>query len=131
MTSIPSCGRSWPAPGKFNAVDAFKGIYRLQDLRRRTSDVWESIDVMALPTTGTTYTVDELRKDPVALNSNLGYYTNFMNLLDLAGLALPAGFRGNGLPFGVTLAAPAFFRRSAVYNSARPGKPSWNSHGLR
>lgn len=94
---------------KFNAVDAFNGIYRLQDLRRRTLPVWETMDVMVLPTTGTTYTVDELRKDPITLNSNLGYYTNFMNLLDLAGLALPAGFRANGLPFGLTLAAPAFF----------------------
>ena len=93
---------------KFNAVDAFNGLYRLQELRARTQPVWQDIDVMALPTTGTTYTVDELRKDPITLNSNLGYYTNFMNLLDLSGLALPAGFRPNGLPFGITLAAPAF-----------------------
>jgi allophanate hydrolase len=93
---------------KFNAVDAFNGLYRLQELRGRTLPVWQEIDVMALPTTGTIYTVEELRKDPITLNSNLGYYTNFMNLLDLSGLALPAGFRPNGLPFGITLAAPAF-----------------------
>jgi allophanate hydrolase len=93
---------------KFNAVDAFNGLYRLQELRARSQPVWQNIDVMALPTTGTTYTVEEVRKDPVTLNSNLGYYTNFMNLLDLSGLALPAGFRPNGLPFGITLAAPAF-----------------------
>jgi len=93
---------------KFNAVDAFNGLYRLQELRARTLPVWQTIDVMALPTTGTIYTVEAVRKDPVTLNSNLGYYTNFMNLLDLAGLALPAGFRPNGLPFGVTLASPAF-----------------------
>jgi allophanate hydrolase len=66
------------------------------------------MDVMLLPTTGTTYTIEEVRAQPVALNTNLGYYTNFMNLLDLAGLALPAGFRSNGLPFGITLVAPAF-----------------------
>jgi allophanate hydrolase len=52
--------------------------------------------------------VEEVRNEPIRLNTNLGYYTNFMNLLDLAGLALPAGFRPNGLPFGITFAAPAF-----------------------
>jgi allophanate hydrolase len=90
------------------AVDAFEGLYRLQELRQKAARVWAQADVLALPTTGTIYTVDQLLADPVALNTNLGYYTNFMNLLDLAGLALPAGFRPNGLPFGVTLAAPAF-----------------------
>jgi allophanate hydrolase len=93
---------------KLTAVDAFNGIYRLQDLRARTQTVWDAIDVMALPTTGTIYTVEQVQNDPITLNTNLGYYTNFMNLLDLAGLALPAGFRPNGLPFGITLAAPAF-----------------------
>ncbi len=93
---------------KLSAVDAFEGLYRLQELRRQTLPVWREIDVMILPTTGTIYTVEEIERDPVALNSNLGYYTNFMNLLDLAGLALPAGFRPNGLPFGITIVAPAF-----------------------
>jgi len=93
---------------KFNAVDVFKGTYRLQDLRAQTQPVWQAIDVMVLPTTGTIYTVEQVRNDPVTLNSNLGYYTNFMNLLDLAGIALPAGFRSNGLPFGITLVGPAF-----------------------
>ena len=60
------------------------------------------------PTAGTIYTIKEVLDDPLRLNSNLGYYTNFMNLLDLAGLAVPAGFQENGLPFGVTLVAPAF-----------------------
>jgi allophanate hydrolase len=93
---------------KFNAVDAFRGLYRLQDLRAQAQQVWRDIDVMTLPTTGTIYTVEEVRNEPIRLNTNLGYYTNFMNLLDLAGLALPAGFRPNGLPFGITFAAPAF-----------------------
>lgn len=93
---------------KFTAIDAFKGSYRLQELRAQVLPIWQSIDVLALPTTGTIYTVEEIRNEPIALNSNLGRYTNFMNLLDLAGLALPAGFRPNGLPFGITLAAPAF-----------------------
>jgi allophanate hydrolase len=61
-----------------------------------------------LPTTGTIYEIAAVEADPVRLNSNLGLYTNFANLLDLSGLALPAGFRGNGLPFGISLLAPAF-----------------------
>jgi allophanate hydrolase len=92
----------------FSAVDAFEGLYRLQELRQKTAHVWRDVDLLALPTTGTIYTVEQMRAEPVVLNTNLGYYTNFMNLLDLAGLALPAGFRANGLPFGLTLAAPAF-----------------------
>jgi allophanate hydrolase len=93
---------------KFSAVDAFEGAYELQRLRHETARAWSKVDLLALPTTGTIYTVEQMRAEPVALNTNLGYYTNFMNLLDLAGLALPAGFRPNGLPFGITLAAPAF-----------------------
>lgn len=90
------------------AVDAFQGLYRLQELRAQSRQAFQGAEMLALPTAGTIYTVDQLRADPIALNTNLGYYTNFMNLLDLAGLALPAGFRRSGLPFGITLAAPAF-----------------------
>ncbi len=69
---------------------------------------WDKMDVLLLPTTGTTYTIEDVNRDPVKLNSNLGYYTNFVNLLDLSVVAVPAGFRANGLPFGVTFVAPAF-----------------------
>ncbi len=93
---------------RLTAVDAFQGIYRLQELRQQAAKAWSEMDLLALPTTGTIYTVEEVEKDPIALNTNLGRYTNFMNLLDLAGIALPAGFRPNGLPFGITLVAPAF-----------------------
>lgn len=90
------------------AVDAFKAMYRLQALRQATAAVWDDIDLLVTPTAGTIYTVAEVAADPIRLNSNLGYYTNFMNLLDLAALAIPAGFTPAGLPFGITLAAPAF-----------------------
>ena len=66
------------------------------------------MDILLLPTTGTIYSHDAMEADPVRLNTNLGYYTNFVNLLDLCGAAVPAGFRPNGLPFGVSLFAPAF-----------------------
>lgn len=66
------------------------------------------MDVLVVPSTPTIYTHDEIAADPVRLNSNLGYYTNFVNLLDQAAVAAPAGFRSNGLPFGITLIGPAF-----------------------
>ena len=90
------------------AVEAFKAQYRLMACRRACEPAWQSVDVMLTPTAGTIYRVDEVNADPVQLNSNLGYYTNFMNLLDLSAIAVPAGFQANGLPFGVTLFAPAF-----------------------
>jgi allophanate hydrolase len=92
---------------KYSAVDTFNAQYKLEDLRVRTAPVWHDIDVMLLPTTGTTYTIEEVKANPIQLNTNLGYYTNFVNLLDLAAIALPAGARGNKLPFGVSLIAPA------------------------
>ena len=91
-----------------SAVDAFSAYYRLKELRRKTLSAWEAMDILLTPTAGTIYRIAEVEADPVRLNSNLGYYTNFMNLLDLSAIAVPAGFQSDGLPFGVTLAAPAF-----------------------
>ncbi|AOG02259.1 allophanate hydrolase [Blastomonas sp. RAC04] len=89
------------------AVDLFNGIYRLAELKRHANTLWESIDLMAFPTTGTTYRVAELAAAPIALNSALGFYTNFVNLLDMAALAIPAGTRANATGFGITLIGPA------------------------
>jgi len=93
---------------RHNAVDTFSAYYRLMELRRRTAPVWDTIDLLVTPTAGTIYRIAEVEAEPVKLNSNLGYYTNFMNLLDLSAIAVPAGFQKDGLPFGATLAAPAF-----------------------
>lgn len=93
---------------KFSAADTFAALYKLKAMQRLTAPVWNEIDVLLTPTAGTIYTVAEVEADPVKTNSNLGYYTNFMNLLDLCAVAVPAGFQKNGLPFGITLAAPAF-----------------------
>ena len=89
-----------------SAADTFAHLYRLRAFKRVCDAVWKDIDVMLTPTAGTIYRIDEMEADPIRLNSNLGYYTNFMNLLDLAATAVPAGFQNNGLPFGVTLIAP-------------------------
>lgn len=89
------------------AVDLFNGIYRLAELKRHADQLWESVDLLAFPTAGSTYRVAELKASPIALNSALGYYTNFVNLLDMAALAVPAGARHNATGFGITLIGPA------------------------
>jgi allophanate hydrolase len=91
-----------------SAVNAFRSFYRLAELARSAEREWARMDVMLLPTAGTTYTIAEMLADPIRLNSNLGAYTNFVNLMDLAALAVPAGFRADGIPFGVTLIGRAF-----------------------
>lgn len=92
-----------------SAVEVFKGAYRLHELQQRTALEWAKVDVLLLPTAPTIYRVAEVEDNPLELNSRLGTYTNFVNLLDCCAVAIPAGFRpGNGLPFGVTLVAPAF-----------------------
>jgi allophanate hydrolase len=92
---------------KFDAVAAFEAIYRLADRRRRTSGAWSEFDVMLVPTMPRFYTVAEVEADPVRLNSRLGTYTNFVNLLDLCAIAVPGGGRDDGLPSSVTLIAPS------------------------
>jgi allophanate hydrolase len=93
---------------RYSARDAFEGSYRLAELKRKTEKVWQTIDALLVPTAPSHYTIDAVLADPLGLNQNLGTYTNFVNLLDLSALAVPAGFRENGLPFGVTLIGPAF-----------------------
>jgi allophanate hydrolase len=93
---------------RYTAVDAFEADYRLRELRREAEKEWAAMDVLMLPTTGTIYTHEQIAADPVKTNTNLGYYTNFVNLMDLAAVAAPAGFRPNGLPFGISFIGPAF-----------------------
>jgi allophanate hydrolase len=88
------------------AVDAFGAFYQLEGLRRSARETFEQIDVLALPTAPTLYTVAQVKADPIQLNSRLGTYTNFVNLLDLCGLAIPAALHDGRVPFGITLLAP-------------------------
>ncbi|MCW4462944.1 allophanate hydrolase [Sphingomonas sp. BT-65] len=95
-------------PGlSISAVELFNGIYRLAELKRHADMLWADIDMLAFPTTGTAYRVAELLAAPIGLNSNLGFYTNFVNLLDMAAVAIPAGIRSNATGFGITLIGPA------------------------
>jgi len=104
---------------RFTAVDAFQAEYRLRELRRATEAEWARMDVLVVPTTGTIYTHEAVAADPLRLNTNLGYYTNFVNLLDLAAVAVPAGFRPNGLPFGISIIGPAFTDRGLLVLASR------------
>lgn len=104
----PSVATITLSGAKPSAVDAFRGQYALEALKRRAEAEWARMDVLLLPTAPTTYRVEEMLADPIVLNTRLGTYTNFFNLLGLSGIAVPAGFREDGLPFGVTLAARSF-----------------------
>ncbi|CCD95279.1 putative glutamyl-tRNA(Gln) amidotransferase subunit A (Glu-ADT subunit A) [Bradyrhizobium sp. ORS 375] len=90
-----------------SAADAFAALYRLQALRKVAERTFADIDAMLLPTAPTAYTTADVLADPILLNSRLGTYTNFVNLLDMCGLAVPAAMRSDGIPFGITLLAPA------------------------
>lgn len=93
---------------RYSAVDAFRAQYRLEELRRSSEEEWRKMDLLFLPTTGTIFTHEAVEAEPIRRNTDLGFYTNFVNLLDLAAIAVPAGVRPNGLPFGVSLVGPAF-----------------------
>lgn len=90
-----------------SAQDAFRGFDRLAALRAQVRDVCNDIDVLMVPTAPAAYTIAEIEADPIRLNANLGTYTNFANLLDLAGLAVPVTLASDGTPYGVTFLAPA------------------------
>jgi allophanate hydrolase len=91
---------------RFSAVDAFRGSYRLAELRRATEAVWRRVDALAVPSVPCFPTLAEVAADPLGPNARLGTYTNFVNLLDLAALAVPGPFRNDRLPAGITLIAP-------------------------
>ena len=95
------------AGARLTAADTFASLYRLQALRRVAERTFANFDAMVLPTAPTAYSTAQVLANPIELNSRLGTYTNFVNLLDLCGLALPAAMRADGIPFGITLLAPA------------------------
>jgi allophanate hydrolase len=97
-----------------SGADVFRGQYALQEHLRAAGDLWRQVDVLALPTAPTIYRIAELLAEPVALNSNLGHYTNFVNLLDMSAISVPAGFRANGTGFGASLIAPAWADRALL-----------------
>jgi allophanate hydrolase len=95
------------AGAAFSAVDLWRGLYRLAELKGEADRMWERIDVLIVPTVGTTYTQAEVAADPIGRNLNLGYYTQFANLLDMAAVTVPNGFTADGRPASLTLLGPA------------------------
>nr|WP_309898674.1 allophanate hydrolase [Variovorax soli] len=91
---------------RYSAADFVDARTRLMALGQRAGAMWEHIDLLLVPTAPAHYTIEAMRAAPVALNRNLGEYTNFVNLLDYAALSVPASLRGDGLPFGITLIGP-------------------------
>ncbi|GAB6052736.1 allophanate hydrolase [Magnetospira thiophila] len=92
---------------KYSAADAFRGFYRLQELKRQTAPLIDAVDMLCVPTMPTFYAVADLEADPIGPNARLGTYTNFVNLLDLCGIAVPMAARRDGRPGSVTLLAAA------------------------
>jgi allophanate hydrolase len=91
---------------RYSAAETFTAFYKLEELRRVADHIFREVEALALPSAPTVYTVEQMLADPIQLNSRLGTYTNFVNLLDLCGLALPASIRPDGSPFGITLIGP-------------------------
>ncbi|MGQ0751289.1 MAG: allophanate hydrolase [Betaproteobacteria bacterium] len=109
---------------QYSAVDAFAALYRLRELEARTRQAWTDFDVLMVPTAPRLPTQAEVAAEPIAANSELGTYTNFVNLLGLSAIAVPAGFTDDGLPFGVTFIAPggydwALIELAALWQRAR------------
>ncbi|MEU4239986.1 allophanate hydrolase [Actinoplanes sp. NPDC026619] len=109
----------------FSAADAFRAQHRLRELRMAADWIWQKTDVLVLPTIGTTYTHAEIAEDPIGRNLNLGRYTQFANLLDMAAVTVPNGFTADGRPASLTLFGPAFsdetlmlFARSLTVNDS-------------
>ncbi|HEX4363998.1 MAG TPA: allophanate hydrolase [Solirubrobacteraceae bacterium] len=117
-------------PGRdISAVDAFAAAHRLRELALQSAAVWEQADALLLPTAPTLFTAAEIAEEPIARNAQLGTYTNFVNLLDLSAIAVPASMRADGLPFGVTLIAPAgadtaLLRLASHWRDEHPGHPA-------
>jgi allophanate hydrolase/aspartyl-tRNA(Asn)/glutamyl-tRNA(Gln) amidotransferase subunit A len=95
------------AGARITGVEVFRAQRELSLLRREVDALWNDIDALVVPTTGTVYTTAEIEADPIALNAQLGRYTSFVNLAGLAAVAFPTGFLSNGVPQGATLIGPA------------------------
>jgi allophanate hydrolase len=93
---------------KWTAVDTFAAIHRLAELKRQARRLFKTMDVLVVPTTPTIFTIAQIEADPIALNARLGAYTNYANLMELCGVAVPSGFRNDGLALGITIIAPPF-----------------------
>lgn len=108
---------------RFSAIDMFKSEYRRAELTQLIDEAMAAVDALIVPTAPTVYTIEEVLAEPLLLNARLGVHTNFANFANLCALALPGGMRGDGLPAGITLLAPAWHDRALAEFGAR-----WQSY---
>lgn len=113
---------------RFTATDTFRSEYRRAELTRLIDGVMASVDGLLVPTAPTVFTIEQVLAEPTVLNARLGMHTNFANFADLCALALPAGMRGDGLPAGVTLLAPAW-HDAALASFGRRWQAHWSESG--
>jgi Asp-tRNA(Asn)/Glu-tRNA(Gln) amidotransferase A subunit family amidase len=104
---------------KFSAADAFAALQRLQELKAEVGRLWGGVDVLVVPTIGTTFTVDEVLARPIDCNTALGHYTHFGNLLDLLGVAVPLGITTDGRPYSAMLLGPALSDDTVLHLAAQ------------
>jgi allophanate hydrolase len=102
----------------YTAVDAFAALQRLQQLKAEAGRVWQRLDVLVVPTIGTTFTVAEVLERPIDCNTMLGHYTHFGNLLDLLGVAVPLGTTADGRPCSAMLLGPALSDDTVLHFAA-------------
>lgn len=91
---------------RFSASDSFRARYQLAEYAKTLHALWQDVDVLMVPTTPTCPTLEAVAQDPITRNSELGRYTNFVNLLGWAAVAMPSSISSSGLPYGVTFIAP-------------------------
>jgi allophanate hydrolase len=104
---------------KYTAVDAFAALQRLAELKAVVGRLWQHMDVLVVPTIGTTFTVEQVLAAPIDCNTMLGHYTHFGNLLDLLGVALPLGVTSDGRPYSAMLLGPALTDDTALHLAAQ------------
>lgn len=126
----PTVGTIMDGATKYSATDVFRGIYRQHLLQQVADSMWNNFDVMLLPTAPRLVSRQEVAAQPVAVNSMLGTYTNFVNLLDMAACAVPVGFAPDGLPFGVTFIGPAFTDHDLAALAGRFHAAAHNTSGV-
>jgi allophanate hydrolase/aspartyl-tRNA(Asn)/glutamyl-tRNA(Gln) amidotransferase subunit A len=116
---------------RVTGADVFAGQERLQRLKRGLEELWRDIDALVVPTTGGIPSLAEVEADPIGVNARIGTYTNFVNLADLAAVAVPSGFLPSGLPQGISIVTPAFTDRDAAAIATRFLAAGSHSPGVR
>ncbi len=111
---LPVIEQIFSTSSDYSALDVFAALHRRRKLLMQTGKIWKTIHALVLPTAPAIYRRIHIHADPIRLNTNLGYYTRFANLLDCSVIAVPAAIRSDGLPFGVSLVAPAFSEHKLV-----------------